>query len=289
MSPELQPEIQGIHYFGCPDKGLSATVNFDNLPSPFLSGIIKPQRFLRWETQRGCPFRCSFCQHKQPDPSMTRRFFSKSRVISEADWITEHPVIQDIAVLDPTFNSGKNYIDALRQLIDGKYSGKIAFQVRLEMVKPEFLEALIELNKTAKVVIECGIQTISKEEQKEIERPSNMRKIKEVVKECNLNGIDVELSLIFGLPRQTYKSFWESVEFCRRMEVKKISAFPLMLLRGTRLYDRKEEFNMVESNEIQFEGSERIVNDIPHVVSSSTFTYAEWRKMAELAQSLNSS
>jgi radical SAM superfamily enzyme YgiQ (UPF0313 family) len=59
--------IEGVKYAGEPFFGKSANVNLEALPSVYLENIIKPQRFIRWETQRGCPFRCSFCQHKEPD------------------------------------------------------------------------------------------------------------------------------------------------------------------------------------------------------------------------------
>ena len=43
-----------------------ASTSLNKIPSPFLNDIIQlndQHRFIRWETQRGCPFKCSFCQH----------------------------------------------------------------------------------------------------------------------------------------------------------------------------------------------------------------------------------
>lgn len=48
---------------------------------------------------------------------------------------------RDIAVVDPTFNSGGGaYIDTLRALASGGYRGKIALQSRLEMLNEDYLE-----------------------------------------------------------------------------------------------------------------------------------------------------
>src|SRR5690554_3962991 len=57
--------VGGVTYHNQSDTGQAANASFDKLPSPFLSGLIQPQPFIRWETQRGCPFSCSFCQHRE--------------------------------------------------------------------------------------------------------------------------------------------------------------------------------------------------------------------------------
>lgn len=285
LSPEYDPHVKGVHYAGRPSLGLSATADLNHLPSPFLSGVIQPQPFIRWETQRGCPFSCSFCQHKEADHGKTRRTFSKERLDKEIEWIASSSV-NDVAVLDPTFNSGGNYLHILRQLAEKKFGGKLSLQCRIEMVTPEFLDAVEEINRFGKVVLEFGLQTIHKEEMKIIERPNNLTKIKKILPEVITRGIDVEVSLIFGLPKQTVKSFQETIDFCKGYGVSKICAFPLMLLRGTTLYDRKKELGLVESTDVGFSKIPRIQEGIPHVVSSPSFSFDDWLKMGEMAEDL---
>lgn len=286
LASEDKPKIRGIHYAGGPDAGISALADLEQLPSPFLSGLISPQHFIRWETQRGCPFRCAFCQHRESDISMVRRQFSGSRIMQEVAWILAHPIIQDIAVLDPIFNSGPHYLSILKKFIEGKYSGKIALQCRIEMVSDEFLDTIEKLNLTAHVVLEFGLQTIHREEAKVIQRPNNMKKVEHVLNETRKRGISTEVSLIFGLPNQTLESFKESVQFCKRLEVPTIYAYPLMLLRGTPLYEKKKELGLIESTDVDLQIN-RVQEKIPHVVSSPSFTYADWCEMAKIAESLD--
>lgn len=283
-SSDAHPDIAGVHFAGETDLRKSATIDLESLPSPYLEGIIKPQPFIRWETQRGCKFRCSFCQHREPDKALTRtKYLSMDRVKREAQWILDHPIIQDIAVLDPTFNSGHHYLDVMKSLHG--YTGKLALQCRMEMVTPDFLAQVVEVNKTGNVVLEFGLQTIHKEEMRAIDRGNNMTKVEAVLKETKRLGIDIEVSLIFGLPGQTLESFKQSVDYCIQRQVRTIHAFPLMLLRGTPLYDRNERYQLVESTEIASEYIPRVQGDvIPHVVASSTFTYSDWKKMADLAE-----
>lgn len=284
--------IKGVHYAGEPDFGASATVDLEKLASPFLSGLIPAQPFIRWETQRGCPFQCSFCQHRESDITMKRQQFDKTRIMQEIDWIIANPTIKDIAVLDPTFNSGSHYLQTINVLAEKKYSGKISLQCRMEMVTDEFLAAVEKLNETAEVVLEFGLQTIHKAEATTIQRPNNLAKITKVLAETKQRKIATEVSLIFGLPGQTLKSFTESIEFCKTAQVPTIYAFPLMLLRGTPLYDQKHELGLIESTEIMPNQSvpnriDQSTDSIPHVVQSPTFSYVDWLKMAELATGLD--
>lgn len=279
--------VAGVHYAGEPDLGISAKVDLEAIPSPFLTGIIEPQPFIRWETQRGCPFRCSFCQHRESDVSMKRRNFDISRVMQEIDWIIANPVIQDIAVLDPTFNTGPHYLEILHAFAEKKFTGKLSLQCRIEMVTPEFLEVVQEINKNGRVVLEFGLQTIHKNEQALIQRPNNMAKVKHIFTEVKQRNIETEVSLIFGLPGQTVESFKESVDFCKSYNVPRIYAFPLMLLRGTPLYDQKRQLGLIESTDIHLEKIPRQQQNIPHVVASQTFSYKEWLEMANIAESLD--
>lgn len=286
-SHQEKPIIAGIHYANEPDLGLSAKVDFNDIPSPFLSGIIKPQHFIRWETQRGCPFRCSFCQHRESDSSQQRKHFDTSRIMREMAWITDHPIIQDIAVLDPTFNSGPNYLTILAEFHKRKYKGKLSLQSRMEMVVPEYLDIVQKLNQESETVLEFGLQTIHRNEQALIQRPNNMKKVEDILQEVNKRNIPVEVSLIFGLPGQSVQSFRESIDFCKRLQVPTIYAYPLMLLRGTPLYYKKRELNLIESSDIQLDYIPRIQRGIPHVIASDTFTFTEWKDMAKIAMELD--
>jgi len=290
--PGVRKHIAGVHYAGEVDLGQSAKVELETLPSPYLTGVIPPQRFIRWETQRGCPFKCSFCQHRQSDVSMKRKHFSASRIAQEIQWIvSNNHIINDIAVIDPTFNSGPNYNNVLRELAKGRYKGKISLQCRAEMVTTEFLDSVSELNDTACVVLEFGLQTIHKNEQRIISRPNNLKKVSAVLNETSARGIATEVSLIFGLPLQTVESFKKSVEFCKDQKVGTIHAFPLMLLRGTPLHYQKQQLGLIESSDPQLpfvsSSLSRIQDGIPLVVGSPSFSFDDWLSMAEISSGLS--
>ena len=287
------PNIGGVSYRDLPDLGVQATCDLQILPSPYLEGLVVPQPFLRWETQRGCPFQCSFCQHRESHLSTsshqrTRQPFNGNRLLEEAAWFCSNGVT-DIAVLDPTFNSGPNYLHILDMLTSNEYQGKISLQCRFEMVKEEFLQKVTRLiAQGAKVVLEFGLQTVIKEEAKAIHRPNHLNKVEEVIISLHELHIPFEVSLIFGLPLQTLNSFKQSVNFCLGHRVPTVKAWPLMILRGTPLdsLEMRQKFRLRERDICASEEIDRVQIDIPHVVESSTFTEQEWKEMANIAEYL---
>lgn len=285
MTSERNKPIRGVHYRGDPDLAWRSQVDLDKLVSPYLTGLIKPQPFLRWETQRGCPFMCSFCQHRESGDHLKRRNLLSKRLQDEIDFFCENNV-NDFAVLDPTFNSGPSYLDVLRRFVHNKYTGKISLQSRFEMVKEPYLDLCQQLNETGLVQLEFGLQTVHDAEAKAVRRGNPLKRIKRSIDNINSRNLLYEVSIIFGLPNQTLESFKQTVQFCLDHNVPVIKAFPLMLLRGTELDERKEEWRLVESPVSAGDLIDRVQDGIPHVVASSSFTTEDWYRMAEIANNL---
>lgn len=283
-------DVPGIHVKGEKDSRTTAEVDLDLLPSPFLSGIIQPNRFIRWETKRGCPQRCAFCQHRESDfIPLTNPQLNEDRVLREANWISSNGMTDDLAVLDPTFNTGLMYLDVLKELRASRYDGKISLQCKGDSVTMEFVEAMALLGEGgANVVPEFGLQTIHKPEQLAIRRRDNLKKFYEVMRKLSGCGIQFEISLIFGLPQQTVESFKESVDFSLELAANGkgiVRAFPLMLLRGTELDSRPTrcKWGLKESFDESITGFK---DSMRYVIESNTFSYEEWLQMREISEFL---
>jgi hypothetical protein len=85
---------------------------------------------------------------------------------------------------------------------------------------------------------------------------------------------------------QTLQSFQHSVSFCQRLGVPRLRAWPLMLLRGTPLHDRRLQLGLRQSDELLLDISERVGSSIPHVVEGPGFGVDDWVTMWELSQDL---
>ncbi|MNZ85188.1 coproporphyrinogen III oxidase [compost metagenome] len=149
---------------------------------------------------------------------------------------------------------------------------QLSLQCRFETCGPEFLDALEGLN----VTLEFGLQTTVPDEYRAIDRPNHMEIVRNAIRELHERQIDFEVSLIYGLPNQTLDSFRASVDWCIKQQVPRLRAWPLMLLRGTPLYEKKEYYGFKES----------LDQRIPIVVASNSFSETEHACMARIALAL---
>jgi len=99
-----EAEPHGVHWQGARDRNEQSKTDFLHLPSPHLSGVLPPGEFIRWETQRGCPYTCSFCQHRDAGGGFHK--YDDKRVRQEIAFFSQHSVARsaEIAVVDPSFN-----------------------------------------------------------------------------------------------------------------------------------------------------------------------------------------
>jgi len=266
-----RPRIAGVHYAGDADLAEQATVALEALPSPWLGAHAEELgAFVRWETQRGCPFRCSFCQHREAGARLRRRALASERIDREIEHFVAAGV-RDIAVLDPIFNLSPVAVPILERFSEVGYMGRLSLQCRAEFLDDVFLDAAARLD----VQLELGLQTIHAAEARAVRRTNNLGKIDAALSGVRRRGIAHEVSLIFGLPCQTMPSFTETVRWCLERRVPVIKAFPLMLLRGTELESDRARWGLVDSG-----------GSMPMVVASDSFTRDGWLAMARMSEAL---
>lgn len=264
-------DFPGVYYGDVPTRTGQVLCDLNKLPSPWLREDcpIDSRSNIRWETMRGCPFKCNFCQHRGKKAGV--RYFPIERILSEIELFCIRKV-SSIAVLDPVFNlNHKRAIKILKAFAERKFEGHISLQCRAELVTDEFLELARRLN----VTLEYGLQTIHGDEGVAIKRINDITKVERALLKTRLLGIKHEVSVMFGLPNQTQQSFGQTVEWCLNREVPVIKAFPLMLLKGTELAQCASDWDLEESD-----------NTIPWVKSSKTFTVKDWRKMNAISSAL---
>lgn len=260
----------GVTAAGRDDPVRFAPVDLASLESPVVTGLLSPGAFQRWETQRGCLFRCSFCQH--PGGIGRVESFAVSRIEAEAAWFAATGT-EEIAIQDPIFNSRPGWLGPLRSLESNGYRGRVSMQLRPELFGHP--DDFLRLQSSQRCKLEFGLQTTQTEEMQFIDRKNILARCDAVFGALKAAGCYVEISLIYGLPGQTVASFQRSLDYARR-HATAVRAFPLLLLRGTPLYDLRMELGLVEDDSI-----------IPRVVSSPTFTRVDHSRMEELAATCN--
>jgi radical SAM superfamily enzyme YgiQ (UPF0313 family) len=258
---------------------LTERVDFDLLPSPYLSGAIPvnlDQAMVRLETKRGCPYHCAFCAHRDLSSERVHPF-ALHRIFREIAFLATRRV-KRINIIDPVFNYGNDCLAILERFVETGCKSTLTLQTRLEHIRGKSGERFLGLVKQLGACLEVGVQSLQPDECTAIDRKQDPAMVRSGLRKLADLGIAHQVSLIYGLPNQTLASFQESVSFVREAGCTDITAFPLMLLRGTPLEAEKARWNLQETLEGEFQ--------LPTVTASNSFSRADWEAMRALAATL---
>jgi len=212
----------------------------DSLPSPYISGIIRPANYqgILWQIARGCGFACDFCFDGGEHGGVRR--FSLQRVEKELRFFVESGVSQ-VFVLDSTFNQDRKRAKEILRLI-----ARIAphihfhFEVRSEFIDREQARLFAAITCS----LQIGLQSASPDVLRGVGRSFNRADFISRIGLLNQSGAVFGFDLIYGLPGDTIAGFRASLDFALSLYPNHLDIFPLALLPGTRLAQRSRELGL---------------------------------------------
>ena len=226
---------------GQSDRSFSDDLN--KLESPYLSHVLRieqSQAFVRWETLRRCPYRCSFCQFRLAGNKAA--VINQRRLFQELEYFKEKEV-REINVLDPIFNlKADHYLEICKKIQASEIRARFYFQCRLELLCRKDGAEFLEFCSNHDIWLEFGVQTFQETESKAIDRANNYRKIDQAIALLHQFNVPFDLHLIFGLPFQSLDRFLYSYDRARNARPRGLYVFPLNLLKGTTLYSKLDEW-----------------------------------------------
>ncbi|MCE1195556.1 radical SAM protein [bacterium] len=215
------------------------------LASPWLAGLLEPRAGgqVAWELTRGCPFRCAYCYEGRGSSGVRR--LPDERLERELALFVERGV-GEIFVLDPTFNvQPARALALLRRFADK--GGGIAwnFEIRAELLDRPQAEAFASMPCS----LQIGLQSVRPEVLAAINRDMDRKKFAAKVGLLNAAGAVFGLDLIYGLPGDTLAGFRESLDYALSLAPNHLDIFPLAVLPGTELAERREALGLVADEE----------------------------------------
>ncbi len=254
------------------DKNQCPIMNLDELPSPFLSGVIDVKKYsgVLWELSRGCPFKCSFCFESRGVAGV--RQYSLERIQKELE-LFESENVNQVFVLDPTFNRDvKRAKKILRMIIKTAPLIHFTFEVRTEFLDSEMAQLFAMINCS----LQIGLQSAIPEVLSNVNRNIDPDKYADKIALLNEAGVIFGLDLIYGLPGDTLDGFKQSLNYALTLQPNHLDIFPLAVLPGTVLYDNAESFNL------------KFTDDAPYtLISSPGFSEKDMASAESLKNSCN--
>lgn len=262
------------HYINLGNTRVMDLPDFGNLVSPYLSGDIViggDVDTVRAESRRGCPFRCTFCKHRDTLSGKVHRIDNYERRLDELKLFKERGV-KKLNILDPLFNDheghGAQYLKLIRKV---GFEGKVSLQIRPELLNESFME---EASMNPNVTFEIGVQSLDPNVLKVIQRGGQKTEaqLREKLDRCRDYGISTEVTLIYGLPLQTYDSFARDIGIIKSYGVGKIGAFPLQVYAGTKLAADIGQYDLTLQED---------AFGIPEVVDNPTHDFGKMQRLAQ--------
>jgi hypothetical protein len=185
------------------------------LPSPYVLGLTPKGGMPTFESFRGCPLACSFCQWGEP--SQTARAFSTEYLTAELLAIKgtqpKHASLADAAInLNPrgfrNLAAAEREVGVLRDL-------PLLFEVYPLGLSDDHVRFLKNI-KVASAGI--GLQSYDPEVLKRLARPFDAARFERTVRQAADLG-PVTIEFIFGLPGDSPDSFWRTFERARALGV----------------------------------------------------------------------
>lgn len=281
-SPQELSDIDGISF--CPEPGELVTTaapqriqDLDTIPSPFLTGaipLIDHRGEFRYdvalmETNRGCPYRCSFCYWGGAVGQKVRAF-SLDRLRAEVELFAHHKV-HTVVLCDANIGLLRQDLEFVEEVIRirdrygyprsiegswAKNKSKVFYDIVRRMkqadMRSSFTLALQTLNDPALSLMQ--------------RRNMKVNDWEELVSWLREEGLDCYAELIWGAPGETVDSFFEGYDRLAH-HMTRIAVYPLLLLPNTEYAEAKGKFG--------FQTIRGENDDFEYVLAHNTMTIAE--------------
>lgn len=221
--------------------------SLDNVPSPYSTGVfdglVRDNPDFVWsaplETNRGCPYACTFCDWGGLTQSKIKKF-QLERVQADIDWLSRQPV-KTIFVTDANFGIFRErdveIARMIRKWVEERPGLEYVSMNYAKMSNEVVFDIARELGHVNKGIT-FSVQSMNPETLRAIKR-QNMRinDISSLVRMGDEYGLHYYSELILGLPAETLESWKQGI--CELLELGQHTRIEILLaqvLEGTEMY-----------------------------------------------------
>ncbi len=279
-SLENIPNLRYIENGVIKQNSISDISNLNNLIDPYNIELDNHQHKIAYlELSRGCPFHCTYCLASL-DKGV--RFFSTERVKNNIDKLYKKGA-RTFKFLDRTFNIREDLAkEILNYIIENRFKDAIfQFEINADILSDEFIDYINEIVPPNKIRFEIGIQSTNDLVNKAVSRKQNTSKLLHNIRKLKKGNIVMHLDLIAGLPYEDFNSFKNTFNEAFRLYGDELQLGFLKLLKGTKLFYQKKQFNYSIDSKAPYEiiDNKFITKDeleVIHIVEEALNIY--WNK-----------
>lgn len=302
-------EVQGVSFIDAGGKfvhqpRLERLRDISIVPSPYLEGTFKPLIAAHpeevwialWETNRGCPFACTFCDWGSATQSKVFQF-DVPRLKRELDWFSDHK-IEFIFCCDANFGILPRDIELAQAAAENKrvfgYPKALSVQNTKNATERAYTTQKILSDAGLSKGVALALQSVDMHTLEAIKRQNiSLSTYEELQKRFTRDRVATYSDLILGLPGETYESFANGIARVieggqhNRIQFNNLSILPNAEM-GDPAYQAKYGMELIETKIINVHGTlEEDVDGIAEmqqmVVATAAMPRPDWRKARVLA------
>jgi radical SAM superfamily enzyme YgiQ (UPF0313 family) len=256
-------------------------VDMDTIPSPFLTGLFDAfgagqVSVVSLETNRGCPYGCTFCDWGSSTLSRIRKF-DMERVFAEIEWCGQHQ-IPNLWFADANFGIFERDVEIAEKVAEVKerYGYPQTCQTNYAKNTAKHLRKIVQLWVDAGMIGNgvLSLQSTNDEVLAAVRRKNiKVEKYDELAVEFREAELALFVDLMLGLPGSTTQSFHDDLQDCIDREVV-AKIFPTTLLPNSPMNDPEYKAeHRIEVAEPREMGKGNSLTQL--IVSTSSFTRAD--------------
>ncbi|MBF0354912.1 MAG: B12-binding domain-containing radical SAM protein [Alphaproteobacteria bacterium] len=302
-------KISGISYidgdgvFHQPPLATRIT-DLDDIPSPYLEGVFDglmaahpDQTWLAmWETNRGCPFSCTFCDWGSATATKVATF-PMERVKAELDWMADRK-IEFVLCSDANFGILPRDVEIASYA--AQVRGRTGYPMALSVQNTK--NATERAYATQKILVDAGlskgvtisVQSVDAQTLDNIKRKNiTLQSFEELQRRFVGQGVITYTDFILGLPGETVDSFMDGVSRLiengqhNRIQFNNLSILPNAEM-GDPAYIHRFGLETVPTPIVNMHG---VLDDPPDgiheqqqlVIATASMPPADWRKVRVFA------
>ncbi|MEO7144091.1 MAG: radical SAM protein [Bryobacteraceae bacterium] len=272
----------------------------DGIPSPWLSGILDEffdgKLAPLMETNRGCPFTCTFCVQGTGWYTKVHNF-EKERVVEEIEYICKR--IHDVCPEMGTFRLADSNYGMFER--DIEISGHLG-DMRKKYGYPKYIDATTGKNRPDRIiksvektsgalVLYQAVQSLDENVLKNVKRSTiKLGAYEEILLHIRGRGLRSNSDLILGLPGETLQTHVAAIRKLLDAGVSQVTNFQLMMLKGSELetLETRRQFKFdtrfrVLPKNFGVYGGEKVFDIEEIVVSTDTLPFEDYLEARKYA------
>ncbi|MGB3409623.1 MAG: radical SAM protein [Microthrixaceae bacterium] len=256
------------------------STGLEEFPSPYLTGefddlLSAPWRSASFETNRGCPYGCTFCDWGSNTNSRIRKF-DLDRIKAEMTWAIKNGAPADVYVADANVGIFARDVEIAEHIAFLRQTYGLPFSMTFSLAK----NTVKYSKEIIRIIVQAGIlpmtatsavQSVDPATLRAVERQNiKVEKYEELEAIFAEQGVPLMTDILMGLPGSTFESFKNDLQHCLEREVTPRTMEIIMLPNSPmNAPNYREKWELV-------------VDDDGVLVGCSTYSSEDYKAMAQL-------